>query len=156
MIKVYILYIELNIDLKKKRRIGFYVESKEFDIYYGSFGINYEWKLGYEIRKLWSREDIGIWCMGEMLLDVWDFDVEFVNLCFFVVIKEKNYWYVLVYIKKGDNVNNRCKKLGMIYLYVVIKCVNLIFEIKYVLIIYLFFNVDIELNVVDNLGMSLF
>lgn len=47
MIKVYILYIELNIDLKKKWRIGFYVESKEFDIYYGSFGINYEWKLGY-------------------------------------------------------------------------------------------------------------
>lgn len=46
MIKVYILYIELNIDLKKKRRIGFYVESKVFDIYYGSFGINYEWKLG--------------------------------------------------------------------------------------------------------------
>lgn len=110
----------------------------------------------YEIRKLWSREEIVIWCMGEMLLDVWDFDVEFVNLCFFVVIKEKNYWYVLVYIKKGDNVNNRCKKLGMIYLYVVIKSVNLIFEIKYVLIIYLFFNVDIELNVVDNLGMSLF
>lgn len=110
----------------------------------------------YEIRKLWSRGEIGIWCMGDMLLDVWDFDVEFVNLCFFVVIKEKNYWYVLVYIKKGDNVNNRCKKLGMIYLYVVIKCVNLIFEIKYVLIIYLFFNVDIELNVVDNLGMSLF
>lgn len=89
-----------------------------------------------------------------MSLDVRDFDAEFVNSRLFVAIKEKNHRHVLTYIKKGDNVNNRCKKSGMTYLHVVIKCANPISETKYVPIIYLFSNADIELNVADNSGTS--
>lgn len=87
-----------------------------------------------------------------MSLDVRNLDEEFLKSRLFVAITEKNNRQVLSYIKKGDNVNTRCKKSGMSYLHLVIKCASPLSETKYVPIIYLLSNADIELNVADNTG----
>lgn len=89
-----------------------------------------------------------------MSLDVDVFDGDFAKSRLFIAITERNHRRVLSFIKKGDNVNTRCKKSGMTYLHVVIKCASPISETKFVPIIYLLSNADIDLDTYDHSGMK--
>lgn len=87
---------------------------------------------------------------------VTEFDETFSASQILLGIKEKDALLVLSSIKSGENVNLRCKNTGMTFLHVIMKYANPLTELKYVPMVYMLSNANVDLDVVDNSGYSAF